>query len=164
MDEFYGSAVAYSAYHAARGRDVSDQSVDEIETALLVASEWLDGSFANRWPGYITGTRLTQYRSWPRSDVIDIHGYGVDYSTVPVEIEYATYEAAYRWLADNTALLADYTPQKYKSVSIDGALSVQYRMLDAATVQQQFPIIGNILSRLLGGSATSSLSSGMVRV
>lgn len=159
--DFYGTAAAYTTYHTDRGRDVSASTVDQIEVALLIATEWLDGSFT--WPGYKVGTRETQLRDWPRSWVQDRDGYPVDHLTVPLEIEHATYEVALRWIADNTVLLADYTPDKYRRVSIDGALSVEYANLNAMTVQKQFPVIGNILNRLLGGSSVSPLSSGIVR-
>lgn len=160
--DFYGTAADYTAYHTARGRDVSAQTTDEIEVALLVASEWLDGSFT--WPGDKYGLRGTQVRDWPRSWVFDRNSDPVDYLTVPVEVEHATYEVAFRWIADNTVLLADHTPEKYKRVSIEGALSVEYRGLSAQAAQKQFPVIANILAPLLGGYNSSSLSSGMVRV
>ncbi len=160
--DFYGSAIAYKAYHLARGRDESARSDADVERALLIASEWLDGSFS--WPGYKYRNRDLQTRAWPRSHVTDSDGRDVTYDTVPVEIEQATYEVAFRWLADPTVLTPDYTPEKYSSVSIDGALSVKYRGLDAQQVQKQFPILGVILGRLLGGSGGSSLSSTMRRV
>lgn len=160
--DFYGTATAYSAYHTARGRDVSGQTTSDIEQALLVASEWLDGSFS--WPGYKVGTRETQLRDWPRSWVQDRDGYPVDHLTIPVEIDNAAYEVAFRWIADPSVLSADYTPDKYKRVSIDGALSVEYGNLNAQTAQKQFPVLGVILERLLGGSGKSALSSGMQRI
>lgn len=160
---FYGTAAGFTEYHTARGRNVTDHTTPAIETALLVASEWLDGSFT--WPGFKAGTRTTQERDWPRSYVMDRDGHAVDYTAVPTEIEQATYEAALRHLADETALLVDYTPDKYKRVTIEGAVSVEYRALDAQTVQRKFPIIGQILARLLGGrSDQSPLSSSIVRV
>lgn len=161
MDQFYGSAAAYLAYHLARGRDESAETTDEIETALLVASEWLDGSFD--WPGYKVGTREVQVRDWPRNEVYDRDRWTVDYLTVPVEIEQATYEVAFRWLRDSTVLSPDYTPEKYKKVSIDGAIAIEYRGLNAVAAQKQFPILGVILARLIGGSNASSLSSSMAR-
>ena len=162
MDEFYGSAEAYRAYHEARGREVAS-SDDEINVALLIASEWLDGVFT--WPGRKVSTvRGVQVRDWPRYDVWDRALHAVDYKTVPIEIERATYEVAMRWIADNSVLLADYTPDKYKRVSIEGALAVEYRGLTAQTAQTQFPVLSAILAPLTGGSGVSSLSSSAVRV
>lgn len=162
---YYGTAAAFTAYHTGRGRSVVEYDEDEINVALLIASEWLDGSFGARWPGYKIGDREQQERDWPRSFVQDREGYPVDAESVPVEIERATYEAAYRQLTDATGLLSDHTNDRYRRVSIEGAISVEYRGLDAMQVQKQFPIIGNILSPLLDGARgnLSSVSSGIVR-
>lgn len=161
--DYYGTEAEFIAYHTARGRDVSEYSSVAIAAALLVASEWLDGSFRNRWPGYRYQDRTLQTRDWPRSWVADRDGYPVTHTSVPVEIDQATYEAAYRHLVDATALLVDYTPDKYKSVRIEGSVAVEYRALNASTIQKQFPAIGLILDRLLGGSDVSALSSRTVR-
>ena len=162
--DYYGTAAGFTAYHTARGRDVSAYDTADIETALLVGSEWLDGSYRGSWPGYKRLGR-EQTRDWPRSWVKDTAGYPVDADSVPVEVENATYEAALRHLQDPNVLLIDYTPGKYRSVSIDGALSVNYRLMDAASVQKQFPVIGQILSGLLGGRGSMSpLSSSITRV
>lgn len=162
--EFYGSASAYQAYHLARGRDDSARSDADVETALLVASEWLDAMYS--WPGHIyrTDPYARQARAWPRSEAYDRDGFAIDYRTVPVEVERATYEVAYRWLTDPSVLTPDFTPEKYRRVSIDGALSVEFRGLDAAQVQKQFPALGVVLAPLLGGSNASSLSVSTVRV
>jgi hypothetical protein len=158
---FYGTATAYKAYHLARGRDESAQVDADVEQALLVASEWLDGQYD--WPGYKIYDRETQVRSWPRTCVVDRDGFYVSSESVPVEIEQATYEVAYRWLLDGAVLTPDHTPEKYKRVNIDGALSVEYRGLDAGSSQKQFPILAVVLAPLLGGSNASSLTSSMVR-
>lgn len=164
MSEFYGTAVGFEAYHTARGRDVSAYSTDEANVALLVASEWLDGAFGYRWPGYKVGDRQQQIRDWPRSWVQDREGYPVDADSVPVEIENATYEAALRHLQDDTALLFDYTPNRYKRVSIEGSVSAEYLSLSAEQVQKQFPIIGQILAPIMeGNGGVSTISSGVVR-
>lgn len=159
--DFYGSAAAYKAYHLARARDESSRDDDDIEQALLIASEWLDGMYD--WPGYKRYNRETQTRDWPRTHVEDRDGWPVDYQTVPIEVEQATYEVAFRWLADPTVLTPDFTPEKYRRVSIDGALSVEFRGLDASQVQKQFPVLGTILARLLGGSSASSLTTSVAR-
>lgn len=163
--DFYGTAADYTSYHTARGRDVSDHSDVAVESALLVASEWLDGSFGDQWPGLRAANRTLQTRDWPRTWVRDYDGHPVDYTTTPIEITFATYEAAYRHITDPTALLVDYTPGKYKSVRVEGAVAVEYRSLDASTVQKQFPIIGHLLRRILGSrGGLSALSSGTTRV
>lgn len=164
MTSYYGTFAGFQAYHAARGRHVNQYHEADTNIALLVASEWLDGAFGYRWPGYKVGDRAQQTRDWPRSWVQDREGYPVSAETVPVEIENATYEAALRHLQDPTVLQSDYTPNKYKRVSIDGSVSAEYLSLSAQEVQKQFPIIGQILAPLLeGNGGVSSISSGIVR-
>ena len=164
MTDRYGTFAGFTAYHTARGSDVSEYVEAPVNIALLVGSEWLDGAFGYRWPGYKVGDREQQTRDWPRSWVQDREGYPVDANTVPVEIENATYEAALRHLQDATALQSDYTPNRYKRVSIEGAVSAEYLSLSAQQVQVQFPIIGQILAPILeGNGGVSSISSGIVR-
>lgn len=162
---FYGTAAAFLAYHTERGRDVSSYDTATTEASLLIASEWIDGSFVDRFPGLKVGMR-EQEREWPRTPVLDRYGYAVSSDSVPIEIERATYEAALRDLQVPGSLQVDFEQSKYDSVSIDGAISVKYRNLDASTVQKNFPIIGHILDRLLAGygAGLSPLSSGIVRV
>jgi len=164
MSDFYGTATGFQTYHLARGRDVAAYATNNVNVALLVASEWLDGSFGYRWPGYKVGDRAQQTRDWPRSWVQDREGYPVSAEFVPTEIENATYEAALRHLQDETVLQVDFTPNRYKRVSIEGSVSAEYLSLSAQEVQKQFPIIGQILAPLLeGNGGVSSISSGVVR-
>lgn len=164
MSDYYGTAAGFETYHVARGRDVGAYTTEQVSVALLVASEWLDGAFGYRWPGYKVGDRQQQIRDWPRSWVQDREGYPVSADTVPTEIENATYEAALRHLQDGDVLNPDYTPNRYKRVSIEGSVSAEYLSLSAEQVQKQFPVIGQILAPLLeGNGGVSSISSGIVR-
>lgn len=162
--DYYGTFAGFQAYHTARGTNVASYTEANVNVALLVASEWLDGAFGYRWPGYKVGDRQQQTRDWPRSWVQDREGYPVDAETVPTEIQNATYEAALRHLIDPTALQSDYTPNRYKRVSIEGSISAEYLSLSAQEVQKQFPVIGQILAPILeGNGGVSSISSGIVR-
>jgi len=147
---FYGTATDFRNYHEARGRDMSDYAVDAaVESLLLTASEWLDGVFRTRFDGYKVDQR-EQDREWPRYGVVDRDGYYVDSESIPIEIERATYEAAYREGESAGALLRDYTPKEYRSIRIEGSIAVEYATVSAAMLQTQFPIIGQIMERLLG--------------
>lgn len=161
----YGTAEGYHEYNQARHRAV-EKTDDEITAALLVASEWLDATYRRLFKGYKVGARDVQVREWPRYAVHDHYGSAVSSASVPLEVEHATYEAAWRHLEDATALSRDYTPNKYKSVQIVGAVSVVYAGSSVASdVQQQFPIIDQILDPLLGGTGdVSSLSGSNTRV
>ncbi len=156
----YGSYAGFLAYHTERGRDVSEWDETTVEAALLVSSEWLDSTFRDRLPGLKTGGSA-QLAEWPRTSVIDYYGYAVDSATVPDAIERATYEVALRVLKNREVLAQDVAPNKYKRVSIEGALSVEYADVSSG-LQTQMPIIGQILSGLLWQSASVSALSGRV--
>lgn len=163
MDEFYGTVAGFKAYHIARGRfDDLAYSDSAIGAALLVSSEWLDGAYRSTFYGTKTGM-ATQWREWPRTGVIDIYGYAVASDVAPVAIEYATYELALRQLQDPTVFNKDHTPAKYKSVSVDGAVSVVYANVGASDIQTQIPIIGQILAPLMRYESVSSLSGKVAR-
>jgi hypothetical protein len=161
---FYGTAAGFRTYHEDRGRDMTDYAVDApVEAALLIASEWIDAVyFPASWPYYKTGGSA-QVRRWPTIGVVDKFGYAVASDAVPTLVEYATYEAALRELQTAGALTQDYTPNKYKSVNIQGAVSVVYADRgQAANVQTQFFIIDQILDPLLVGSGSLSALTGAV--
>ena len=156
----YGSYAGFLAYHTERGRDVADYDEVQVNPALLVASEWLDNAYRDELPGLKTGG-AAQVAEWPRTGVVDIYGYAVSSATVPDAIERATYEVALRVLKDREVLSPDVAPNKYKRVSIDGALSVDYADTSGG-LQTQMPIVGQILSSLLWQHTRTSVVSGRV--
>lgn len=161
MPDYYGTPDGFLAYHTTRGTDVTEWDDAQVLPALLVASEWLDGAFRDRFQGWKVGLSA-QVREWPRIGAVDYHGYNVSSAAVPIQIEYATYEAALRVLRDPKALNKDAAASKYKSVRIEGAIAVEYGDQSAGALQAQFPIIGQILGSLLDGPGMSSGVSGMV--
>lgn len=165
MADAYGSDEGFTAYHEARNRDVSSIDTDDIAAARLVASEWLDGRYLASFPGLRVDP--TQTRQWPRQGAVDIYGYAIPSTDVPVQVENATYEAALRELQKPGILNPDFAPNKYKRVSIDGAIAVDYVVFDSASdIAVQFPVIGQWLYPLLVSRALaqSSLSGMTVRV
>lgn len=161
----YGSDSGFRSYHTSRGRDVSAYDNDQISGARLVASEWLDDSFRDQFQG-LKVAPSTQEREWPRTSVVDYYGYAVSSLSVPVQVERATYEAAYRELQTAGALSTDARAKPYTQVRIEGAIAVSYGNQDAESLKLQMPIIGQILSYLLYGhhaGPTSSLSGPLVR-
>lgn len=163
MANFYGTATGFKAYWSARGSDQSAKLDADVNVALLIASEFIDRSFRSQWQGLKVGQR-DQIRDWPRSGVIDRDGNAVESDVPPVEVENATYEAALRQLTTPGIFFKDYTPGKYKSVSITGALSVEYAIGNAYSFQTQMPAIGLILEPVLGCAGSfSSLSGSIVR-
>lgn len=162
MGDFYGTAAGFKAYHIARGNDVPAEAVDDatVEEWLLVASEWLDGRYRSSFPGLKVGMR-DQLREWPRNSAFDIYGYVVPSTSVPREVENATYEAALRQGQKAGALSVDYTPAKYKRAAVDGAVSVEYAgFASAFDAQTQIPIVDQILAPILTGCGNVSALSG----
>lgn len=150
MPDFYGSVDGFAAYHSARNHDVAVMDETETEAALLVASEWIDARNRTRFSGTKDGGR-SQIREWPRLMARDI--YGETLTGIPREVEYATYEAAAIQGATPGALSVNFTPGKYESVSIDGALSVKYAsVMTVSEVQTQFAIVTEVLAPVLSGT------------
>lgn len=158
MPDFYGDLAGFKAYWVARGNAlVTAYEDDDILASLLVASEYLDAAFRTQFMGWKVGGR-PQVREWPRSAVIDIYGYGVDSTIVPPEIEQATYQAALRQHDTPGIFFKDYTPSKYKSVSISGAVDVEWAIGSAFDFQTQLPSIGAILTPILTGEGSGGMS------
>ena len=179
----YGDATGFEAYFTARNKEIPGAwDTDSITASLLVASEWIDGVYGPLFIGQKTDG-FTQEREWPRSSATVIekqssyslsptYGYLASYTfpdtEIPTQVLNATYEAAYRHLTTPGSLEVDYTPGKYKSVSIDGALKVEYAQINSYTeVQIQIAAVDRLLWPLLDpsvGGGMSSLSGGSIRV
>lgn len=155
MADYYGTVAGFRAYHLARGNtaDVGTYSDSKVLKGLLSTSEWLDFRYRRFLMGLKVGGR-EQVRDWPRTGVYDVHGDSVSSESVPVEVEYATYEALLKDLADPGTLIKDYVPSKYQRVSIDGSLSVTYAERSASEVQKEFPVIDQVLDGLIDFNAT----------
>jgi hypothetical protein len=162
MDDRYGTAAGFRAYHIARGNDVPAEAVDDdvVNEWLLVGSEWLDGRYQASFPGLKVGMRA-QLREWPRLSAFDIYEYAILSTSIPREVEAATYEAALRQGVAAGSLSVDYTPGKYKRAAVDGAINVEFAGFNSAfDTQKQIPIIDQILFPILTGSGNVSALSG----
>jgi len=167
MADLYGTAAGFRSYHTARGRSVTAYDDDvEVEAKLLVASEWIDAKFRMSFGGTKVGQRA-QVREWPRNGAMDRDCYSIPSDGVPLEAINATYEAALRELVTPGVLSVDWTPNKYKRVSVDGAVSAEYNSFDsAADTQTQFLIVEQVIAPILAGSRgnMSALSGAITRV
>lgn len=166
MPDYYGTATGLRDYCLARDLDIPTEFADDATAIakLLVASEWIDARFRVMFSGSKTGLR-PQLREWPRTGATDYYGYSILQDEIPREIIAATYEAALREQVTPGVLSVDWTPNKYRSVSIDGALSVDYAVYSSATdIQTQFTLINEILAPLLYANDFSSLSGAVSRV
>lgn len=158
---FYGNVDDFKEYFTLRGKVVpEDWDNSKIESALLVSSEWLDHQFENSWIGYKID--FNQERSWPRQSAVvqsfPYHVYKTD--EIPEQVIKATYEAAFRELTKQGSLQVDFTPNKYKYVSVEGAISVQYNSFSyASDVQTEIPVIEDLMSILTDSTKSGAFSS-----
>lgn len=160
---YYGTPEGFREYCVARdiSLPVAALDDDDVMSGLLVASEWIDGGYQPLFPGVKTAGR-SQEREWPRIGAIDRDGHYLDSLDVPREMERATYQATAIHMNTPGALLVDYTPSKYKSVSVDGAISVQFSDFeDALSSQTQFLTISRILAPLLTNSGIGTRLTGL---
>lgn len=153
MAEFYGTLPDATAYHADRGNAAwaAVGVTDALQTAALVrASSWLDGTYADRYPGSKTDGRA-QELGWPRTGATDVDGEEIAPDEIPREIEYAVYEAALRELANPGSLSPDYVASERVKQEKVGELSVTYAdgAGSADDVKPVLSIIDGILSSLL---------------
>lgn len=167
MADFYGTATAFVNYHAERDNTIpADIDTDaERETALLIASEWLDARYKSLFENLKTGGR-DQVREWPRVGHTDRYAYVIPDDEIPREVEYATYEIALIWLNDADSLRIDYTPSKYKQASVDGAVSATFaEFTSSSEMQTQFQIVSEIMNGLFysDGNVDSGLSGSVER-
>lgn len=167
-DPVYGNVADFQSYWNDRGQQTAIIAYDDatINAALLVASAYLDAAFMSQFMGLKHGGRA-QIREWPRDGVQDIYGYAIDNTVPPREVINATYEATLRQLQTPGIFFKDYTPSKYRNVSIAGAVNVTFAVGSAYDFQIQAPQIAAALAPILtglGAGAFAPLSGGSGRV
>jgi len=96
---FYGTVAGADAYNEAMGNTAWASLSEEAKTAALVRGTLYVDSYAKKWIGddyrcwwTFMGQKAggpAQYMQWPRTGID-----GIDSATVPLSVEYATYEAA----------------------------------------------------------------------
>lgn len=161
----YGTVPGFKEYHDLRGSDYGAATDDDIQKALLVASEWIDARYVSLFDGLKVGLR-SQVREWPRTGALDYYGYVIDQTSVPNEVTEATYEVALIQLNDVTPLSVNFTPAKYRKVAVDGAISLEYAQFqNSDEVQTQFKRVEEILSGITTtrGQSDSRLSGSVTR-
>lgn len=164
----YGTYDGFVEYHTTRGRVIPPTWTEEaVEAALLIGSEFIDARYGASYSGQKAGGR-EQVRLWPRINAYDVEGEALPSDAVPVEVENATYEAAWRQRENPGSLIIDYTPGKYKRASVHGAVSVEYASFSyASDAQPQFMVIDGIIAPVLstvGSGSFSPLSGAITRV
>lgn len=157
----YGTADGFRTYITARNLTATGSAVDAtVIAALLVASEWLDANYRTLYSGRKTNGR-DQAREWPRTGAGDVYGFAIASDAIPIEVENATYEAAIRELNTKGTLSQDYTPSKYDTAAVSGAVSVKYRHFSGAhEAQTRLQVVDETLYPILDRDAEYSPLSG----
>lgn len=150
--ESYVSEAEASAYHATRG-NVAWDAIDDKETLLRKATDYMVQTYRSKWKGYRTGA--VQALDWPRSEVAvgDIGGpadYYIANNVVPVEIRRVCADLALRAATED--LLPDQTQQVVRETV--GPLTVQYSPHAAQT--KRFPAIDRALAPFIHGNSVSA--------
>lgn len=119
--ESYCTVAFANTYLANRGYTAWDalDDTDAKEPALRKATDYMLAMFKGRWQGTIVDE--DQALDWPRYDVI-VDGYDVAYDSVPLAVQKACAELAYR------ASTADLSPDLSQGVLSEsvGPISVTY--------------------------------------
>ena len=133
--EHYGTIEKADTYATAIGNADWSTGTTETKTAALVrASRYVDAlsglrrtaeGCVPRFPGRRTGG-ISQALQWPRTGARDIDGYEIPADVVPVAIEYATYEAAIRELANPGSLSPDYVGKDAVKREKIGPIETEY--------------------------------------
>lgn len=150
MADYYGSVANADQYHSARGNVAWTGTNDAKLAALFRASQYIDGmgqcDGMSLFPGTKTGGRA-QVLAWPRTGATDWSGAAILADEVPIEVEYATYEAALRELTTPGSLSPDYVPgAQVKREKVD-VLETEYAV-PAAGVNPVRPVVSVVMDML----------------
>lgn len=153
-DAFIGVAYA-DAYHAAMGNTTWTGDNVLKEGAIRRGTAFLSSAY--QWQGSKREGR-PQALAWPRVGVTDREGWGVDYASVPIEIQKATAEVALRELIAPGSMNPDFTQAEMVKREKVGQIEVEY-LNSSTSADAKRPVllvvrdmIGQFLARC-GGSA-----------
>ncbi|MBB1599483.1 DnaT-like ssDNA-binding protein [Variovorax sp. UMC13] len=140
------SVAAADAYHLARG-NAAWALLDNTakEAALIRATDYLGGTYGQRWKGYRVSAEQTL--DWPRYDVA-VNGYLVDSSVVPAAVANACAELALR--AATGPLTIDVG--RLKSRVKVGPIETEY--VAGSGAQTRYTAVENLLAGYLSGGTS----------
>lgn len=161
MPDFYGTVAGADAYNAARANAAWTGDDMAKQAALLRASVYIDGRYrkllsSGVWVSLFPGTKTAgraQSREWPRTGAQDYEGTPLPSDQVPIEIEYATYEAAWRELSSPGSLSPDFVASQTIKREKVGPLETEFAtgtIADgASSVRPVITIIDEIIAPVL---------------
>lgn len=86
----------FNEYHSARGVAVDDFEIEQIEPAIIKATDYIDSNFVYKGSSLNGRDQTTQ---WPRSGATDAQGYYVE--GIPREVKAAAAEYAIRAISSD---------------------------------------------------------------
>lgn len=125
------------------------QAAGDAEAAIVRASQSLDATYRDRFPGERAFGR-DQGLEWPRVGATDRNGEAIEENVVPYEVENATAELALKELASPGSTLPDL--ERGGDIRSLRAGSVQIQYGTGAPPGSTFQLVDGILSSLLIGS------------
>jgi len=159
----YAALADADAYFSARGVTTWTGTDTVKENALRRATTYLDNQYRNRWVGRRFAE--TQALAWPRSDgefpLYDVDWWQISYTTLPVQVQHATMEAALLVITDVTLEPRLERGGAIKSIGKRvGPLSKDITYRDGASVVDRYIVIEGLLRGLV--KSTPGASSGNV--
>lgn len=157
--DHYGTLAGADAYHAARGReDWAEADEPDRLAALVRGSDYIDqryrgaamgGCAGPSFPGKKAGGRA-QPLEWPRTGAVDRGGDPIAADEVPVEVERAAYEAAYRELLEPGSLSPDYIPAQLVTREKVGPIEVSYSDKAGGAGDNPMRPVTTVIDEILG--------------
>jgi len=142
--ESYVSVAQFKAYCEARGLTLPEGADDTaIEQALRRATDYIDGTYAARWPG--RRVNAAQALAWPRAGASYLAGGAVPVYVLPTPVVAATSQAGLRELREPGALAPDGGTTAPIVQETVGPITTKYG--EGAT-RPTFPIIEDLLAPL----------------
>ena len=153
----YAALTFADTYHLNMGNTTWTGTDALKENALRRATAWVDGRYRAKWPGY-RGNGRSQALGWPRYDVIDWEAQTVPFTSIPIEVQKATAEAALRELVSPGSLTPDYVATDRVTQESVGSISVTYADIGGADAMRPMLIaVDEILAPLIGASGATTL-------
>lgn len=173
MSEYYGTEAGADAYHLARGNGAWSLLTNDQKTAALYRGSLAVDAIGSKvpeigkcvlsFPGVKTGGR-GQVLQWPRTGARDSSMDSIDPDTVPIEVEYSTYEAALLEAAMPNSLLPAVTAsQVVKRRKIDVIEREFFEPSADGAVQDATPVLTSVMA-LLGPVLVLRCATGGIAV
>lgn len=123
-------------------------STDDKQNALMDATRYLDLTYGSRWSE--RRTNQVQVLDWPRTFVEDRDGFSIDADEIPLKLQYAATEMAWRALTEtilpDTAVGADRISRKRTKV---GPIETETTWSGVKNTTKKYDVVHRLVSEFL---------------